>query len=71
MVGVSGGVDSAVTAHLLKKEGKTQIPSLILFKSGYKVIGLHMQNWEEKEETGIFSFSIHLTTKDTAQAKKT
>ncbi len=47
VVAMSGGVDSSVTALLMKQQG-------------YRVIGMFMKNWEEKDESGICRSSHEL-----------
>ncbi|MBL4674435.1 MAG: tRNA 2-thiouridine(34) synthase MnmA [Arenicella sp.] len=52
MVGMSGGVDSSVTAHILKQQG-------------YEVTGMFMKNWEEDDTEEYCASATDL--KDAAQ----
>jgi tRNA-specific 2-thiouridylase len=45
VVGLSGGVDSAVTAYLLKQQG-------------YDVVGIFMKNWEDDDDSEFCSSNI-------------
>ena len=50
-VGVSGGVDSALTASILRAEG-------------HNVVGIHMRNWDASEESPDIAQCIEKEARD-------
>ena len=47
VVGLSGGVDSAVTAWLLKR-------------AGHEVVGIFMKNWEDDDDSEYCSSNVRI-----------
>lgn len=60
VVAVSGGVDSAVSAYILKTRGKRNMNILYMNRieysnfspTGYEVQGVFMKNWDLVDENG-------------------
>lgn len=47
---ISGGVDSAVSAYLLKKRGRLFFTTNLYITSGFQVKGVFMTNWDSLDE---------------------
>lgn len=58
-LGLSGGVDSAVSAYLLKQKGLLKAQILFSFSmftfTGFDVTAVFMKNWDETDERGFCS----------------